>query len=80
MPQARLADVNQRIRGLVPAGGGFLVEVHDLIFPNRTQHIDTDGLHFRPEGNRALANIFWNRIVEVIPSTQLTGSPAISLH
>lgn len=80
VPQAKLAEVNQRIRGLVPAGSGFLVEVHDLIFPNRTQYIDSDGLHFRPEGNRALANIFWNRIVEVIPSAQLTGSPAISLH
>ena len=75
VPPAKLAEVNQRIRGLVPTGGGFLVEVHDLIFPNRMQYIDTDGLHFLPEGNRALANAFWNRILEVIPAPALTGSP-----
>jgi hypothetical protein len=34
--------------------------------------LDVDGLHMRPEGNRAIASLFWDRIVEVIPAAQLT--------
>ena len=76
VPTAALNDVNQRIRSIVPAHGGHLVDVHDALVPNRLMYLDIDGLHFRPEGNRAIAEAFWKRIVEVIPSPQLNGLPA----
>ena len=76
VPQAALNDVNQRIRSIAPANGAHLVEIHDQLLPNRLMHVDIDGLHLRPEGNRAIAEAFWKRIVEVIPSPQLMGLPA----
>jgi lysophospholipase L1-like esterase len=76
VPQAALTDLNQRIRSIVPGNGAHLVEVHDQLLPNRLMYVDTDGMHLRPEGYRAIAEAFWNRIVEVIPSPQLTGLPA----
>ena len=76
VPQAALNDVNQRIRSIVPANGAHLVEVHDQLLPNRLTYVDIDGLHLRPEGNRVIAEAFWKRIVEVIPSPQLMGLAA----
>jgi lysophospholipase L1-like esterase len=64
---------NQGIRGMVPATGAHLVDPYDLFFANRATYVDIDGLHLRPEGNRALANAFWERIVQVIPAKQLYG-------
>ena len=80
VPQATLNDTNQRIRSLVPANGAHLVELHDQLLPDRLTFVDLDGLHFRPEGNRAIATLFWNRIVEVIPAAQLMGLPADAIR
>jgi len=68
-----LNDVNQRIRSIVPGNGAYLVEVHDKLLPERLAFVDIDGLHMRPEGNKAIASLFWDRIVEVIPAPQLSG-------
>lgn len=65
---------NALIRAMVPATSGYLVDPYDVFLANRTTYIDIDGLHLRPEGNRALANGFWDRIVQVIPAKQLFGS------
>jgi len=73
-PAGQPAQVNQSIRSMVPASGAFLVDPFDEFVANRAAYIDTDGLHLRPAGNRALARAFWNRIIEVIPARQLFGS------
>ncbi len=73
-----IAETNERIRGIVPATGGHLVDPFDLFMANRATYIDIDGLHTRPDGNRALANAFWERIVQVIPPQQLFGSSSAS--
>ncbi len=70
-----IAETNERIRGIVPATGGHLVDTFDVFLANRATYIDIDGLHTRPDGNRALANAFWERILQVIPAQQLFGSP-----
>ena len=68
-----IAATNDRIRAMVPAEGGQLVDPFDLFMANRAAYMDIDGLHPQPEGNRALAEAFWQRIVQVIPAAQLFG-------
>ena len=72
-PAGQPAEVNERIRAMVPGTGAHLVDPYDEFVANRAAYFDTDGLHPRPAGNRALATAFWNRIVEVIPAPQLFG-------
>jgi lysophospholipase L1-like esterase len=71
---AVIAATNERIREVVPEAGGHLVDTFDLFMANRAAYVDIDGLHLRPDGNRALAEAFWQRIVQVIPAAQLFGS------
>ncbi len=70
-----IAETNEGIRGMVPASGGHLVDPFDAFLANRAAYIDIDGLHPRPDGNRALVNAFWERMVQVIPPQQLFSSP-----
>jgi lysophospholipase L1-like esterase len=70
-----IAATNDRIRAMVAAEeSGYLVDTFDLFMANRKAYIDIDGLHPRPDGNRALAEAFWQRISQVIPAAQLFGS------
>jgi lysophospholipase L1-like esterase len=69
-----IAETNSRIRAMVPAEGGYLVDPFDRFMSNSKAYIDTDGLHPTPEGNRALAEAFWARILQVIPAARLFGS------
>jgi lysophospholipase L1-like esterase len=73
-PQAVLLQTNQLIRSMVPANGAQLVDPFDDFVANHASYIDADGLHMKPEGYRALASAFWDRIVQVIPATALFGS------
>ncbi len=73
--QEDLVETNAVIRGLVPAEGAHLVDPFDEFMANRATYIDTDGLHLRPEGNRALASAFLNRILERIPAPAFKGLP-----
>ena len=72
-PPGQPAQINNAIRSMVPGAGAHLVDPYDQFVANRATYIDTDGLHLRPEGNRALANAFWDRIVQVIPAGVLFG-------
>jgi lysophospholipase L1-like esterase len=73
-PAGQPASINQSIRALAsPSAGTFVVDPYDEFVANRTTYLEIDGLHLRPAGNVALANAFWNRIVEVIPARQLFG-------
>lgn len=65
---ATITTTNQSIRSMVPATGAYLVEGFDAINANRAVYVDVDGLHLRPEGNRALATAFWTRIGDVVPA------------
>ena len=65
-----LNETNERIRSLVPSRNAHVVEVHDQLVANRLRYVGIDGLHLTPEGNRALATLFWNRIAEVVPAPQ----------
>lgn len=73
LSDALLAETNHLIRGLVPDSGAHLVDPYDRFVANRASYIDIDGLHLTPEGNRALASAFWDRIVAVIPAPQLAA-------
>lgn len=71
VPPGLPAATNQLLRSVVPANGAYLVDPYDEFAANSRTYISTDGLHLTPEGNRALASAFWNRIVTVIPPKQL---------
>jgi lysophospholipase L1-like esterase len=81
-PRCRAADTpvdvqlatNDMIRSMVPANGAHLVDPYNTFVANRVAYIDVDGLHMRPEGYRALATAFWDRIVQVIPPALLFGT------
>jgi lysophospholipase L1-like esterase len=68
-----LLETNDLIRAMVPSNGAHLVDRFDEFVANRATYIDVDGLHMRPDGYRALASAFWDRIVQVIPPAQLFG-------
>ena len=72
-PAGQPEALNQQVRSLVPAGGATLIDPYNDFVANRATYIDTDGLHLRPAGNRALATAFWNRIVETVPPKLLFG-------
>ena len=72
-PPGQPEEVNQQIRSMVGSTGAHLVDPYDELVAKRREYIDTDGLHTRPAGNRALATAFWDRIVAVIPARQLLG-------
>ena len=72
-PPGQPAEVNQRIRSIVPGAGAELVDPYEEFVANRGAYFDVDGLHLRPEGNRALATAFWERIVAAIAERQLMG-------
>ena len=78
VPESAIGDTNNLIRSLVPGAGAYLVDPFAEFVANRATYVDNDGLHLRPEGNRALAAAFWNRIVEVIPAPALTGASILS--
>jgi lysophospholipase L1-like esterase len=70
-----ISATNDRIRSMLPGEKGYLVDTYDQFLANRSTFIDIDGLHLRPDGNRALANAFWDRMVQVIPAKQLGIAP-----
>ena len=72
-PPDAITSANTAIRSMVPANGGVLVDSYDIINANRQAYIDLDGLHLRPEGNRALATAFWDAVVRALPPTLLRG-------
>jgi lysophospholipase L1-like esterase len=73
IPIPRIVETNQMIRELTSAEGASLVDPFDEFMANRAAYIDIDGLHLRPEGNRALASAFLSRILERIPAPALAG-------
>ena len=73
IPIPRIVETNQMIRELTPAEGAHLVDPFDEFMANRATFIDIDGLHLRPDGNRALASAFLSRILERIPAPALMG-------
>jgi lysophospholipase L1-like esterase len=72
-PPNAITSANDGIRSMVPANGAVLVDPYDTFNANRKTFIDLDGLHLLPEGNRALANAFLERIFSTVPAQQLRG-------
>jgi len=72
-PPDAITATNAAIRSMVPSSGAVLVDPYDVFNANRRDYIDLDGLHLRPEGNRVLANMFWEAVVRTLPVPQLRG-------
>ena len=72
-PAGAITATNDRIRAMAAPAGARLVDPYELFNANRSTFIDLDGLHLRPEGNRALALVFWDAIIQTVPPAQLRG-------
>jgi len=78
VPASVPIDVNGRLRTLVPQEGAYLVDTYTDFAGHLSTYIDLDGLHLTPSGNQALASAFWDRIVAVVPTRQLTGGAPLT--
>lgn len=71
-----IIQTNTRIRQVVAAEGGVLVDVYPLFLGHESDYVDMDGLHLRPAGNQVLADAFLAAIQQTIPQTPLFGFTA----
>lgn len=68
-----ITQTNTRIRQVVAAEGGVLVDVYPLFLGHEADYIDTDGLHLRPAGYQVFADAFFAAIQKAVPQTPLFG-------
>lgn len=68
-----IVQTNARIRQVVAAQRGILVDVYPLFVGHEAEYIDTDGLHLRPAGYQAIADAVFAAIRKTIPQTPLFG-------
>jgi lysophospholipase L1-like esterase len=66
-----IVQVNARIRQVVSAEGGILVDPYPLFIGHEPDYVDVDGLHLRPAGYQVLADTFFAAITSKIPQTPL---------
>jgi lysophospholipase L1-like esterase len=66
-----VVEVNSRIRQVVSAEGGILVDPYPLFIGHEPDYVDVDGLHLRPAGYQVLADTFFAAITSKIPQTPL---------
>jgi lysophospholipase L1-like esterase len=66
-----IVQTNQRIRQVVAAEGGVLVDSYASFVGHEAEYVNVDGLHLRPAGYAALAEAFYAAIQTTIPQTPL---------
>jgi len=64
-----IAQANQRIRQVVAAEGGVLVDAYARFAGHEAEYVNVDGLHLRPAGYAALADSFYVAIQATVPRT-----------
>ena len=64
-----VAQVNDRIRPMVPAEGAVLVDPYPLFLGHEAEYVDEDGLPLRPAGYQVLAETFFSAIKQAIPAS-----------
>jgi lysophospholipase L1-like esterase len=68
-----ILQANDRIRQIVAAEGGILVDTHPLFIGHEAEYVDGDGLHLRPAGYQVLANAFFEAIKAKVPQMPLSS-------
>jgi len=64
-----IVQTNQRIRQVVSAEGGVVVDAYARFVGHEAEYVNVDGLHLRPAGYTALAESFYAAIQATIPQT-----------
>ena len=64
-----IVQTNQRIRQVVAAEGGVLVDSYARFVGHEAEYVNADGLHLRPAGYAALAASFYAVIQATVPQT-----------
>jgi lysophospholipase L1-like esterase len=64
-----IADMNDRIRYSTSIGGAILVDIFPAFVGHEAEYVSIDGLHLRPAGYQAIANLFYSRILETVPQS-----------
>jgi lysophospholipase L1-like esterase len=68
-----ITQVNARIRQVVAAQRGTLVDTYPTFLGHEAEYVSIDGLHLRPAGYQALADAFFAAIQQTVPQTPLFG-------
>jgi lysophospholipase L1-like esterase len=66
-----IVKVNDRIRQVVAAERGILVDTYPTFLGHEPDYTDVDGVHLRPAGYQAIADNFFAAIRATIPQTPL---------
>lgn len=64
-----IAEVNSRIRFTALIEGAVLVDTYAAFLGNEPDYTSIDGLHLRPLGYQAIADVFFARILATVPQT-----------
>jgi lysophospholipase L1-like esterase len=61
-----IVQTNAMIRQKVAPEGAVIVDPYPAFLGHESEYLEADGLHMRPEGNRVLAQTFFNAIVTAV--------------
>jgi len=63
IPPEAIVQANNLIRQFIPAEGAMLVDPYPAFLGREQELLESDGLHLKPEGNRVIAQAFFDAIV-----------------
>jgi len=66
-----IVQANARLRPMVAAEGGILVDSYAAFAGHEAEYVNVDGLHLRPAGYQALADAFFAAIQKTVPQTPM---------
>jgi lysophospholipase L1-like esterase len=69
-----ILQVNGRLRQVAAAEGAVFVDSYAPFVGHEAEYVNVDGLHLRPAGYQALADVFFAAIQAVVPRTPLPAT------
>lgn len=64
-----IADMNERVRFSTALEGGILVDTFAAFVGHEAEYVSVDGLHLRPAGYQTIADLFYARILAIVPQS-----------
>lgn len=64
-----ITEVNNRIRAAAIAEGALMVETYAAFVGREAQYTSIDGVHLTPAGYQAIADLFFAKIVSIVPQS-----------
>lgn len=67
--RAAIIEVNSRIRAAALAEGALIIETYQAFLGHEAEYTSIDGVHLRPAGYQAIADLFFAKIVSTVPQS-----------